>query len=59
MGLSHPMGLKVADLSNRRMTSFTHYRTVISPDRYRRPLRIVNKAFSRECPAYIRNKLHP
>ena len=31
MGLSHPMGLKVADLSNRRMTSFTHYRTVISP----------------------------
>lgn len=32
MGLSHPIGLKVADLSNTmRMTSFTHYRTVISP----------------------------
>ena len=31
MGLSHPISLKVADLSNTmRMTSFTHYRTVIS-----------------------------
>ncbi|KAI4560975.1 hypothetical protein MJG53_017604 [Ovis ammon polii x Ovis aries] len=36
-----------------------HFQNRYITDRYRRPLRIVNKAFSRERPAYIRNKLHP